>query len=171
MNDHKLSSLIHTPTCFKSASGRCIDLLITNCKHGCFNSKTFETGFSDFHHMVYTQERRRGGARGGKRPSCPLLRGARGAKVPFSWKMIIYFENIKYDPTDIMTWTLSQIVIKIYISHAYHILLMKTRNHFIIKTRRYISSNMYSGFSFDLSVQSTKLGPWLSLHDAESRPK
>ena len=54
MNDHNLSSLIQTPTCFKSASGRCIDLILTNCKHGCFNSKTFETGFSDFHHMVYT---------------------------------------------------------------------------------------------------------------------
>ena len=53
MNDHNLSSLIQTPTCFKSASGRCIDLILTNCKHGCFNSKTFETGFSDFHHMVY----------------------------------------------------------------------------------------------------------------------
>ena len=111
------------------------------------------------------------GGTGGQVPLLPFTKGARGAKVPFSWKMIIYFENIKYDPTDIMTWTLSQIVIKIYISHAYHILLMKTRNHFIIKTRRYISSNMYSGFSFDLSVQSTKLGPWLSLHDAASRPR
>ena len=54
MNDHNLSSLIRTPTCFKSASGRCIDLILTNCKHGCFSSKTFETGFSDLHHMVYT---------------------------------------------------------------------------------------------------------------------
>ena len=48
-----ISSLIQTPTCFKSASGRCIDLILTNCKHGCFSSKTFETGFSDFHYMVY----------------------------------------------------------------------------------------------------------------------
>ena len=54
MNDHNISSLIPAPTCFKSASGRCIDLILTNCKHGCFSSKTFETALSDFHHIVYT---------------------------------------------------------------------------------------------------------------------
>ena len=68
---------------------------------------------------------------------------------------------------EILTWTLSEIVIKIYISHAYNILLMTTANHFIIKTRQCIPSNMYPDFSFDLSVQSTKVGPRLSLQDQE----
>ena len=52
--DHNLSSLIQTPTCFKSKDGRCFDLILTNRRTGCFNTRTFETGFSDFHHMVYT---------------------------------------------------------------------------------------------------------------------
>ena len=54
MNDHNFSSVIQTPTCFKSTDGSCIDLILTNYKNGCFNIKTFETGFSDFHCMVYT---------------------------------------------------------------------------------------------------------------------
>ena len=37
-----------------------------------------------YHRDTYIQGRRRGGARGGKHPSCPLLRRARRAKVPFS---------------------------------------------------------------------------------------
>ena len=57
MNDHNLTSLIQTPTCFKSEDERCIDLILTNRKSGYFNTKTFETGFSDFHHMVYTNLR------------------------------------------------------------------------------------------------------------------
>ena len=28
--------------------------MLTNCKHSFFRSQTFETGFSDFHHMIYT---------------------------------------------------------------------------------------------------------------------
>ena len=54
MNDHNLSSLIQTPSCFKTTDGRCIDLILTNCRDGRFNTKTFETGFSDFYHMMYT---------------------------------------------------------------------------------------------------------------------
>ena len=54
MEDHDLCSLIKTPTCFKSDRGRCIDLILTNKQHSCFSSQTFETGFSDFHHLVYT---------------------------------------------------------------------------------------------------------------------
>ena len=54
MGDHNLNSLIKTPTCFKSDRGRCIDLILTNKQHSCFSSQTFETGFSDFHHLVYT---------------------------------------------------------------------------------------------------------------------
>ena len=54
MEDHDFCSLIKTPTCFKSERGRCTDLILTNKQHSCFSSKTFETGFSDFHHLVYT---------------------------------------------------------------------------------------------------------------------
>ena len=54
VEDNGLVNLIHSPTCFKSANGRCIDLIMTNSKNNCFCSSTFETGFSDFHHMVYT---------------------------------------------------------------------------------------------------------------------
>ena len=54
VEDNGLVNLIHSPTCFKFANGRCIDLIMTNSKNNCFCSSTFKTGFSDFHHMVYT---------------------------------------------------------------------------------------------------------------------
>ena len=53
-NQLELYSMIKTPTCFKSPSGRCIDLFLTNRKHSFQNSQSFETGFSDHHHMIYT---------------------------------------------------------------------------------------------------------------------
>ena len=46
--------MIRTPNCFKSRADRCIDLMLTNMKFHFFASQTFETGFSDFHHMIYT---------------------------------------------------------------------------------------------------------------------
>ena len=61
--DNALSSIIHgqdlynminKPTCFKSSNGRCIYLLVTNRKHSFMHSKSFETGFNDHHHMIYT---------------------------------------------------------------------------------------------------------------------
>ena len=52
VNDRNFSSLFQTQTCIKSTDGRCIDLILTNSKNGCFNTKTFETGLSDFHNMV-----------------------------------------------------------------------------------------------------------------------
>ena len=52
-----LESLINTPTCFQSEKPRCIDLILTN-KHSLFkNSKTFEVGISDHHHLVLTSLR------------------------------------------------------------------------------------------------------------------
>ena len=54
MEDNGLVNLVNTPTSFKTANGRCIDLIMTNRKNNCICSSTFETGFSDFHHMVYT---------------------------------------------------------------------------------------------------------------------
>ena len=54
IENNGLCSMIKTPTCFKSQEGRCIDLMLTSMKHHFFASQTFETGFSDFHHMIYT---------------------------------------------------------------------------------------------------------------------
>ena len=49
-----LYSMIKTPTCFKGSQGRCIDLCLTNKRSSFINTQTFETGFSDFHEMIYT---------------------------------------------------------------------------------------------------------------------
>ena len=54
MSTLSLHSLINTPTCFKSADGSCIDLILTNKKHSFQKCQTFETGVSDHHHMIYT---------------------------------------------------------------------------------------------------------------------
>ena len=54
INDHNLYNLIKEPTCFKSPQGKCIDLILTSQKYKHKFSQTFETGFSDFHKMVYT---------------------------------------------------------------------------------------------------------------------
>ena len=54
INDHGLYNIIKHPTCFKSSRGRCIDLIFTNRKYSFMQSKSFETGFSDHHHMIYT---------------------------------------------------------------------------------------------------------------------
>ena len=52
-----LESLINTPTCFQSEKPRCIDLMITNKKSLFKNSKTFEVGISDHHHLILTSMR------------------------------------------------------------------------------------------------------------------
>ena len=54
INDHGLYNMIKHLTFFKSSRGRCIDLIFTNRKHSFMQSKSFETGFSDHHHMIYT---------------------------------------------------------------------------------------------------------------------
>ena len=54
IDQQEFRSLIRSPTCFKGKEGRCIDLMLTNRKHGFMLSQSFETGFSDFHHMIYT---------------------------------------------------------------------------------------------------------------------
>ena len=54
MADFSLYSLINKPTCFKSRDGRCIDLILTTKKHNFQKSQSFETGLSDYHHMIYT---------------------------------------------------------------------------------------------------------------------
>jgi hypothetical protein len=55
MEAQNLYSLIKEPTCFKSLSNpSCIDLILPNRKYCFQNSKTFCTGYSDFHKMTYT---------------------------------------------------------------------------------------------------------------------
>ena len=51
---HEMNSLITGPTCFKSAAGRCIDLILTNKRKSFQKSSSFETGISDYHHMIFT---------------------------------------------------------------------------------------------------------------------
>ena len=56
-----IKSLMHSVratsfiTCFKSNSGTCIDLILTNKKHSFKNTSVIETGLSDFHRMIFTQ--------------------------------------------------------------------------------------------------------------------
>ena len=54
IHDHDVYNMIKKPTCFKSSNGCCIDLIVTNRKHSLMHSKSFEIGFSDHHHMIYT---------------------------------------------------------------------------------------------------------------------
>ena len=53
LGEHQMVNLIHTPTCFKSASGSTIDLMLTNSKYHIFNCDAFETGISDHHLMIF----------------------------------------------------------------------------------------------------------------------
>ena len=50
---HDMTSLISHPTCFKSAEGRCIDLVLTNRRDRFHQTSSLETGISDFHHLIY----------------------------------------------------------------------------------------------------------------------
>ena len=52
-----LESLINTPTYFQSEKPRCIDLIITNKKSWFKNSKKFEVGISNHHHLILTSMR------------------------------------------------------------------------------------------------------------------
>ena len=54
MHDLNLENIIKEPTCFKSDSPSCIDLILTSDSGKLSNTKTIETGLSDFHVMVAT---------------------------------------------------------------------------------------------------------------------
>ena len=54
IDSNGLFNMIRTPTCFISTQGRCIDLMLINKKYSFKDTQTFETGFSDFHHLIYT---------------------------------------------------------------------------------------------------------------------
>ena len=54
VDSYELASLVRNPTCFKSGSPRCIDLISTNTKSSFQATTTIETGLSDFHSMIVT---------------------------------------------------------------------------------------------------------------------
>ena len=53
MNRNTLYNLIKVDTCFKS-KGTCTDFILTNRKYSFKITKTFETGLSGYHPMIYT---------------------------------------------------------------------------------------------------------------------
>ena len=54
MQELNLENVVKVPTCFKSDSPTCIDLILTSDKKKLANIKAVETGLSDFHAMVVT---------------------------------------------------------------------------------------------------------------------
>ena len=54
LNSHMLHSHLRTNTCFKSETGSCIDLILSNQKYSLQNTGSFDCGLSDCHHLVYT---------------------------------------------------------------------------------------------------------------------
>ena len=54
MENHYLTNMVKTKTCFKSLAGTCIDLILTNRKHSFQHTCTLETGISDHHLLIYT---------------------------------------------------------------------------------------------------------------------
>ena len=49
-----LHNHVKEKTCWKSANGTCIDLIVSNKKYSLMNTGTIETGLSDHHLLVYT---------------------------------------------------------------------------------------------------------------------
>ena len=54
MHDLNLENIVKRPTCSKSVNPTCIDLILTNDSRKFSNTRTIETGLSDFHAMVAT---------------------------------------------------------------------------------------------------------------------
>ena len=50
---HDMTNVMKSKTCFKSANGTCIDLILTDSPKSVLNSGTVETGLSDFHRLIY----------------------------------------------------------------------------------------------------------------------
>ena len=53
-NTFSLESLTTSPTCFKSVTPTCIDLILTNHKQYFMKSQTLVSGISDFHALTLT---------------------------------------------------------------------------------------------------------------------
>ena len=52
---YNLKNLVHDPTCYKNyINPTCIDLMLTNWMTYFQNTRTIETGLSDFHKMTVT---------------------------------------------------------------------------------------------------------------------
>ena len=51
---HDFYNHIKSPTCWKSNSGKCSDLILSNQKSSLMNTGTVETGISDHHSLIYT---------------------------------------------------------------------------------------------------------------------
>ena len=54
LNLYSLKNLVHEPTCYKSQTAKCIDLVLTNRNRSVQRTTTVETSLSDFHYMVVT---------------------------------------------------------------------------------------------------------------------
>ena len=52
---HELYNQVKSKKCFKSNSGTCIDLILTDEKYSFKSTCAIETAVSDFHRMIYTQ--------------------------------------------------------------------------------------------------------------------
>ena len=55
MQEFNLENVVKVPTCFKSDSPTCIDLILPSDKKKLVNISAIETGLSDFHAMVVTK--------------------------------------------------------------------------------------------------------------------
>ena len=54
LNSHVLFNHIKANTCFKSETGSCIDLILSNQKHSLQNTGSFDCGLSDHHFLIHT---------------------------------------------------------------------------------------------------------------------
>ena len=54
LEDYSLYNLIWKPTYYKTKNGRYIDLIHTNKEHSFLTSRSFQTGYIDHHHLIYT---------------------------------------------------------------------------------------------------------------------
>jgi len=54
LENNDLSNVMHKNTCWKSKTGACIDLILTNRKFSLMQTDALETGLSDHHLLVHT---------------------------------------------------------------------------------------------------------------------
>ncbi len=53
MNTHAKHNIIKKPTCFENPDGTLVDVIVTSNKNRFLKSGSFNTGLSDFHHLIY----------------------------------------------------------------------------------------------------------------------
>ncbi len=83
VDNYNLNNLVKSPTCFKSDSPRCIDLILTNRERNFQSTVVQETGLSDFHAMVVT-----------------VLKGGYVKRGP---KLITYIDYSRFNTEDFRT--------------------------------------------------------------------